>query len=337
MDYQQPGSEREPQQLGTVENDFVRPLTPMRNVSHRRLPAALPFAIAGILVVSSVAFGATVIRNTVTPPPDASAVVVGDDNPSESPSLEITEAPTAEITAEPTVAATPVTPLTLQASIVGGKVKLEWTRYQGEDFSYYKVVRSTDATVSWPLGDGDTLVAAIDNIDTLSTVDAAPGGKSFTYEVFAVKSSEDGYAVLVGSNVVTIAVPAPTPAPTSSCGIGPLSFKIHVPTTVGGIQPANAGSGYSVSFSWHKYMCDNFELYVIVKSSTSNIVVPLGSGGSGDPIAEYGNVSTTSGADYNVQPGHTYYYLVMAWTSKTLCYGGTVLAKTQIVKVVIPS
>lgn len=228
MDFQGPDSDQGSPQ-GTVENDFVRPLQPMKGVSRRRLPAALPFAIAGLLVVTSVALGAGIIRQSVTPPPDASGVVAGDDNPTDTPLPTITASPTVAITDAPVVTAAPtaVPPLAVQASLSGTSVKIEWSCYQGDNFAYYKVVRSTDATVSWPLGDGDTLVAAVSNIDQLSYVDPAPLGKTFNYEVFAVKSSEDGYAVLVGSNVVAIATPQPTPAPipkptpTTNCGISP--------------------------------------------------------------------------------------------------------------------
>jgi hypothetical protein len=45
-----------------IEEDFIGPLTPMKNTSHRRLPAALPFALAGILVVSGLAFGAQLVK-----------------------------------------------------------------------------------------------------------------------------------------------------------------------------------------------------------------------------------------------------------------------------------
>ena len=338
MDYQRPDPEQGSSQYSArVEDDFVRPLQPMKSVSQRRLPAALPLALAGILVVSSVAFGAAVIRNAVTPPPDASGVVVGDESQSAEPSVEVSAAPVESQASEESATPAPTPPvLTLEASISGGQVALAWTRYQGEDFAYYKVVRSTDATVSWPLDGDDTLVAAISDIDKLSTVDAAPAGKTFTYEVFAVKSSEDGYAVLVGSNVVTIAVPVPTPKPTQDCSMS-LSVKIETGAGVGGIQPAVVGShapATKVTFTWTKYKCDYFEWYVLVKSPDATIVVPVSTSSNDEPSEITSNVSVTS-TSVNLGPG-TYYFLVMAWNSKVLCYGGTVLAKTNVVKVVIP-
>jgi hypothetical protein len=69
MDYQRPGPDQGQSPFNPrVEDDFVRPLTPMRGVSRRRLPAALPFALAGILVVSSVAFGAAIFANVARQP-----------------------------------------------------------------------------------------------------------------------------------------------------------------------------------------------------------------------------------------------------------------------------
>ena len=92
-------------------------------------------------------------------------------------------------------------------------------QYDGADFAYYKVVRSTDATASWPLGAGDTLVAAIDNVGTLTYLDC-PGAGTFTYEVFAVKSADAGYAVLASSNVKTVTV-APAPPRRRAAGVQP--------------------------------------------------------------------------------------------------------------------
>jgi hypothetical protein len=108
MDYNRPDPEKgQPPYGARVEDDFVRPLSPMRVVSRRRLPAALPFAIAGILVVSSVAFGATVISNLVPPSSSATPIVVGDDNPTPTATLVVTPTPTEEPTATPTPAQEP--------------------------------------------------------------------------------------------------------------------------------------------------------------------------------------------------------------------------------------
>ena len=118
--------------------------------------------------------------------------------------------------------------MTLTATLSGRKVVLTWTAYDGADFAYYKVVRSSDKEASWPLGTGDTLVAAISDQSTLTYTDSPPAGKTWSYEVFAVKSTDDGYVVLDSTNLVTISVPAPpkpTPKPTNPCAIS-LSAKV---------------------------------------------------------------------------------------------------------------
>jgi hypothetical protein len=252
MDYQRPGTENSPSPSdGTrIEEDRVRPLKRTAGSSRPRLPAALPFAIAGILVVSSVAFGATFVRSIVRASPSATPVVVGDENPTDSPSLAPSEAPSlapseapVDAPTEPPTAAPASGDLTLTAGALPGKVQLTWTKYAGADFAYYKVVRSTDATASWPLGAGDTLVAAIDNVGTLAYLDS-PGAGTFTYEVFAVKSSETGYAVLASSNVKTVTV---SPGSTK-----PPQPPVSNPADLGALAVKDNGDG-TYTFSWNAY------------------------------------------------------------------------------------
>jgi hypothetical protein len=102
MDHKGPEPENGPSPRDArVEDDIVRTLRPRQSPSHLRLPAALPFAIAAILVIASVAFGANVMSSIVTPDPGATAVVVGDDDPTDAPTLVPTEAPTAVVTDAP--------------------------------------------------------------------------------------------------------------------------------------------------------------------------------------------------------------------------------------------
>jgi hypothetical protein len=332
MDHQRPDQS----EGARIEDDFIRPVTPMKNASRRRLPAALPIAIAGLLVVTSVAFGATVINTIVGAAPNATAVVLDDDPadgpgtlPTEAPVEEPTEAPveapTAAPTAEPTLAV-----MTLEASLSGAKVALAWTYFNGDDFAYYKVVRSTDATAEWPLGANDKLVAAISDQNKLTFTDAAPAGATLTYRVFAVKSSTEGYAVIGSTNVVTVTTPKPTPKPTPSCGMS-LSAKVVSAEAL----PNTYVSGTSVKLTWTKYRCSHFQYYVVGRSPNSNINFPLPQGDT-SAMAEIGNVGQLTWTDTDVASGQTYYYRVMAWNSEVFCNGGTVLAKTNYVKVTIP-
>lgn len=54
-----------PSQGARVEDDLVRRIPPLKKLSPRRVAASLPFAIVAILVVATVAFGATVVRPMV--------------------------------------------------------------------------------------------------------------------------------------------------------------------------------------------------------------------------------------------------------------------------------
>jgi hypothetical protein len=328
-----------------VEDDFTRPLTPIKAPS-RRLSAALPLAVVAMLVVATVAFGATVIRPMVVgPDPSATPVDGGDDQPDETPTATATvtlsptptatptKAPTAPPTAAPTAQSNG---LTLTARLSGTKVVLTWTAYSGEDFAYYKVVRSSDKTAAWPLGTGDTLVAAIGDVAKLTFTDCPPAGKTWSYEVFAVKTVADGYAVLTSTNLVAIAVPAPTARPTVKPTVKPTPKPTPKPTTSCGISLTYKVVHAQAQLTWTKYHCANFEDYVVVRSNSSTVDVPLPNDGT-SAMQELGDVNALTWTDDSVKPGHTYYYRVMAWTSKTFCEGGTVLAKTNMVKVTIPA
>jgi hypothetical protein len=67
------------------------------------------------------------------------------------------------------------------------------------------VVRSIDSTVTWPLGDGDTQIAATDSRTIVMFTDLVGPG-TFTYQVFAVASAGGGSAVLAASPARTVTV-----------------------------------------------------------------------------------------------------------------------------------
>jgi hypothetical protein len=291
----------------------------MKSVSHRRLPAAIPIAIAGILVVASVAFGATVMHSFAPPQGSASPVVVGDDNPTDA----VTPAPTNK--SQPSHTAAPIsskaptaspTPgeLELTAQTLPGKVKLTWSVFTGADFAYYKVVRSKDATVSWPLGDKDTLIAATDSRTTLNFTDPSGSG-TFSYRVFAVKSQANGNAVLAASPVRTVAVaPATqTPTPTASPTAPPASPSATLMTFS---LTANRLSD-GVHLSWSKYTDANFQYYGVVRSEAGDPTWPL----TGDSalLIPISCVEETAFTDKAAASGRTYHYRVyVRSTSETI-------------------
>jgi hypothetical protein len=413
-------------QEARVEDDFVQPLTPVKSASHRRLPAALPIALAGILVVSAMAFGAGVVTPFLA---NATPVVVGDDEPEATPTAEVVE-PTDEVVA-PTDA--PVGDLTLEAAIVSGKVKLTWSAFNGDGFAYYKVVRSSDATVEWPLGEGDKLIAAVSDQAKLSITDSAPSGTTVFYRVFAVKDSEEGYAVITSSPAVSIDTPEATPKPTAPpvdnpYAMGPITAKDNGDGTytltwapydgpidfsyykLSGTESASGAFGYcedngywaaigtgthtwtgviepgtwrikveavyytsegqvlpncettcqkagetsilkltvggekptappqvgltltatvvdgTVQLNWSKYTGPYFQYYLVLRSET---ITDLTNENYTD-VWQIGSAGTLSMVDDSVVAGHTYYYRVLAWTSRVFCGGGTILGISNV-------
>lgn len=360
MDYQRPDPDKGPSPYGArVEDDFVRPLSPMGSVSRRRLSAALPFALAGILVVASVVFGAMVLPNQGPPSPSASAITLGDDNPTPSPTPDPTATPT------PTLAPVVATPgvLTLTVEALPGQAKLTWSAYTGDNFAYYKVVRSTDGAATWPTGEGDTLVAAIEDVTTLTFTDNCGAG-AFTYRVFAVKSADAGYEVLASSvdqTVTVAAAPTPTPKPATPKPTPVSTPKPTAPPVVALTLEAtgtdNGNGNYVVHLTWTKYTGPYFNYYGIQKSgSTTPPALPA------DPTLAVGatpwwyteNVNTTSNAGdlapFTFKMGtteKTYKFKLWAYTEQQFaysdggvvpaCYVGTFLGISNVVTVTIPA
>jgi hypothetical protein len=161
-----------------------------------------------------------------------------------TPTLEPTPTPTLEITEAPSVG--PVE-MTITVDALEGKAKIGWSAYAGENFAYYKVVRSTDETATWPLGTGDSLVAAISEKATLTYTDSCGAG-TFTYRVFAVESTGTDYVVLgqTPGKTVTIAAPAKTEPP------APPAAPVSDPADMGGLTVKDNGDG-TYTFSWYTY------------------------------------------------------------------------------------
>lgn len=262
-----------------LTEDNIRPVTRAATGFGLRIPLAAPLALGAILVASTVAFGAGLVgplhrddsaRTAVStalptepfataseptlepsePVVEASPSVVPSDpavEPTE-PAVEPTAAPATKATPKPTPAPASAA-LGLSLANVGGKVKLTWTAYAGSGFAWYKIVRSTDAAAWWPLGSGDTLVAAISDQGVTSYLDPAPKGRTLYYQVFAVTAD---YSHLAASPLRLIALPAPTPAPTPAA-----------PADMGGLNVTlNADGTYT--FSWTPWTGSPFSYYKLV-------------------------------------------------------------------------
>jgi hypothetical protein len=211
-----------------------------------------------------------------------------------------TPAPTAKPTAKPTEKPAPkpaTTTLALEVWAKDGKFKLGWSKFVGEGFAYYKVVRSTDAEVSWPTGSGDELVGAISDPYSPWMADNAPCGVQFHYRVFAVKHSESGYATLAASNVVPAFMECHEPAPPPT----PYTMAFAVAQVADGIQ-----------LSWEQCTSDGFVYYKVVRSATnSNPLYPLNDGT--ELLAAIGDPGATIFTDHGAAAGQTWFYRVLSF------------------------
>ena len=217
------------------------------------------------------------------------------DEPADEPKDEPADGPKDEPTDEPA----PSDHLGLEAWVKEGKVKLGWSKYTGDGFAYYKVVRSKDATVSWPGGEDDTLVAAIADQWSPWAVDAAPCGKELHYRVFAVRSGEHGYEVLAASNVAGVFVEChEEPKPP----VEPSHMGLDVWVTDAG----------AVKLAWEKCTSETFVYYKVVRSATNEQpMYPLGAGD--ELLAAIGDPYTTTFKDTDVEPGQTWFYRVLSF------------------------
>lgn len=199
--------------------------------------------------------------------------------------------------------------LELEAWVKEGRVKLAWSKYNGDGFSYYKVVRSTDATVTWPLGEGDALVAAIADQWSPYAVDKPACGKEFHYRVFAVRATEEGYKVIAASNVDGAYIEC-APEPTAPPAPQAMGFD------------AAQGEGGYVRLAWDACTADGFLYYKVVRSRVNEApTYPLHDGD--ELLAAIGDRSQTVYEDGAVEAGQTWFYRI-------LCFGdgGTLLGKT---------
>lgn len=176
--------------------------------------------------------------------------------------------------------------MSLALSIKDGGVYLDWTGCGADGADYYKVVRSSDSAVSWPAGEGDTLVAAVEIGGTTAAWDEhAPAGKKAWYRVFCVRHTDDGYKVLVSSPVRPIVAPAGEPAPE------PSAMWIEV-----GVD------GGHVVVHWQACGGELFSHYRVIRKVD----------GVSQVVAEIDDAGATAWVDETVEAGGTYKYLVQS-------------------------
>jgi outer membrane biosynthesis protein TonB len=202
-------------------------------------------------------------------------------------------------TDKPKPAPAPAEPvaLALEGWPKDGKVKLAWKPYAYEGFEYYKVVRSTDATVTWPAGAGDTVIGVIGDPKAPWWADKPACGVASSYRVFAVRSGDGGYVTLGASNVVTLTVPcAPDPTPHETKPIG---------------LWAEVRPGEGIKLAWDACAVDGFIAYKVVRSLTNpDPRYPLNDGT--ELIAAIGDPGQTHLLDAAVTAGEAWTYRVLA-------------------------
>jgi len=152
-------------------------------------------------------------------------------------------------------------------------------------------VRSYDDTITWPAGDNDSGIAAVEIGGERRAWDKdAKGGKVAYYRVFCVNKTEDGYKVLAASKVASIKVPVreePTPKPTPE---------------VAALWIEAGQDGDAVVVTWEACDSDGFDHYRVIRKAD----------GEANVIAEIGDQGTTAFVDDDVEVGGTYKYMVMA-------------------------
>ena len=200
---------------------------------------------------------------------------------------------------EPTPKPVEIGTLALTVTLGDGKPLVNWSDCSG-DWDLYKVVRSTDSTVSWPKGEGDSLAAVVGKDGETKFRDGeAPAGKKVWYRVFCVRATEAGYKVVAASAARAIEVPAAEPMPEPAAVA--LDFQVEV--TDGG----------GVALHWGACNHDSFVAYKVLRSAGANpSYLPSTEGTQIRSVIE--NAGPTAYTDGDVASGQT-------WTYRVQCIG----------------
>jgi hypothetical protein len=208
--------------------------------------------------------------------------------------------------------------MSISVTIKEGHPFIDWSACTGVDFHYYKVVRSTDATVTWPPSGDDAKVAAVGvDGDTKAWDSSAPGGKKLYYRVFCIQDSKSGSVAVAATAVKGIQTPPAEPAPAPVA----LGFEVDV-------------TGEGVVLQWQACTSDVFAFYKVVRSFTNPNPSYLPGADGTQVIGVIENAGTTQLTDGDVASGQTIYYRVQAigyWNG-----GKTLLGQTAVIAVTIP-
>jgi hypothetical protein len=203
--------------------------------------------------------------------------------------------PTKKPAPEPDPTKEPTEPMSLGLALKYDHPLIEWSSCAGLDFSYYKVVRSKDSTVSWPTGDGDELIAAVERGgERLAYDKGAPHGQKSWYRVFCVRKTDAGYKVVNASVTKGIWVPEETLPP------DPIQLALE----------AGLNEEGKVVLSWSACEVDGFAFYKVVKSTWNENPSYLPWTDGSEVIGVVGAMHETEWHDWAPDAGETAYYRV---------------------------
>jgi hypothetical protein len=326
----------------------------------RRVVSSFPGAIAGAFLVTALAFGAA-LRPTGTtgdgatgagaggaqpgvatvtddaPDKDGDAAKDGDADNGDSPADPKPLTDTTEDGDKPDASdgadggdspPADVAGLSIALHLREGYVKIGWSPCDVDGFAYYKVIRSTDEPATWPLGSGDTLVAAIADPSAVMAADGgAPAGKTVFYRVIALAERDGSLVAACASASQAIAIPAPTPKPDPEPEPDPSD------------KPDAGTLGLSLSLKEGKPYVDwsecsgDFDLYKVVRSTDSTVTWPKGSGDSN--VAAVGKDGKTAAWDGDAPTGKKLWYRVFCLRETGGDYA--VVAATSAKAIVVPA
>jgi hypothetical protein len=205
----------------------------------------------------------------------------------------------------------------IELAIHDGHPYIEWGKCEGVDFDYYKVVRSSDESVSWPTGEGDELIGVVERGGERKAWDKhAPGGRKAWYRVFCVRATGDGYKVVGSSNTERIYVPEQPEPP------DPVTLQLE----------AYVNEQGKVVLDWSACDCEDFGFYKVVRSTTNENPSYLPWTDGTEVIGVIENKHETAMLD-ELEPGVTAYYRVqcLGWVGdhKVLLGQSAVVAVTM--------
>jgi hypothetical protein len=237
--------------------------------------------------------------------------------PTKEPAVpEPTKEPMPSPAPKPTPAPLPETKLIeLGLKLDGGRVLVDWSPCDVAGFAYAKVVRSFDATVTWPPSGDDVVIAAIEDPAKTAVLDwKATAGATLAYRVVVIAKHVDGAFVACKSPVRSITVPKPTePPPTGSIDLSLLAKETKV------------------VISWTACSGD-FDHYKVVRSKDSTVTWPTGEYDTG--IAAVGKDGERVAWDGPLPSGVTVWYRVFCVKSGDAGY--VVLAASPVKSITTP-